>query len=48
MDAVETESDIEDSLPSSTSIAASQVIHIEQESEEEMYIPFTFVDVNVS
>jgi hypothetical protein len=48
MDAVKMEIDTENFLPSTTSTAASQLIHIEQESEEEMHIPFTFVDVNVS
>jgi hypothetical protein len=48
MNAIKMEADTENYLPALTSTTASQKIHVEQGSEEEMHIPFTFVDVNVS
>jgi Asp-tRNA(Asn)/Glu-tRNA(Gln) amidotransferase B subunit len=34
--------------PLSTTTISSHLIHMEQDSEEEVHVPFTFVDVNVS
>jgi hypothetical protein len=46
MDAIKFDIDVDSRLPSTT--FSSQLSHMEQDSEEEMHIPFTFVDVNVS
>jgi hypothetical protein len=48
MNTIKMEIDTEGSLPSTTSTTTSQFLHTEQESEEEVHVPFTFVDVNVS
>jgi hypothetical protein len=47
MDAIKIDIDVDSRLPSTTTIS-SELMHMEQDSEEEMHIPFTFVDVNVS
>jgi hypothetical protein len=48
MDAVKIEVELENSLPSVASTATTQLNDTEHESEEDVPVPFIFVDVNVS
>jgi hypothetical protein len=45
MDAIKINIDLDSRFPSTIT---SQLMHTEEESEEEVHVPFTFVDVNVS
>jgi hypothetical protein len=44
MDPINIDIDLENRLPSMTILSQ----HMEEENEEEVHVPFTFVDVNVS
>jgi hypothetical protein len=44
MDPINIDIDLENRLPSMTILYQ----HMEEENEEEVHVPFTFVDVNVS
>jgi hypothetical protein len=45
---IKIEAHLENSLSSVVSTAPTQLVHMERESEEDVPVPFIFVDVNVS